>query len=629
DLDNDGDLDLVINNINEEAFIYRNNTRERNLNNYLGIRLAGKKKDVGIGASVLIYVKGQLQRQEVNPNRGYLSCVSTVLNFGTGKSEVVDSVVVNWPDGNIQRFVNVKTNQQFNIAYTVAGTAPRNKPLRVLPSWPVEAIAPLFTKAENILTYKHADVQENDFKRQPLMLFMYSKTGPVMAKADIDKDGLEDLYISGDLENPGFVYRQNEYGKLVKWDTAGFGTDAESCVSAALFFDANGDGAPDLYLARGGYSLFEPNTITLQDQLYLNDGKGGFTLSRGALPNMSASSKSVIRACDYDGDGDPDLFVGGRVIPGMYPVAPQSYLLKNNGKGMFLQVSTPFDKAGMITDAAWLDLNNDGRKDLIFCGEFLPVTVYINSKEGFVEKTKDYFPVSDPGFWNTLKVADLNGDGLEDLVVGNLGSNTQIKASATEPADLYYADFDKNGSIDPFFNFYLGGKSYPFVSRDELNDQIYPMRRKFASYKDYSAATMKEIFSAEDLANATHLQVTETRSVVYLRKGKVFEKQLLPPAAQFSMISRIETGDFNKDGKIDLLLTGNHSDNRLKIGSIDANYGCVLLGDGSGNFKYVDQVQSGLSVAGDVKSMLTIKVKNENIIVAAAGDHPLQFIKTK
>ena len=336
-----------------------------------------------------------------------------------------------------------------------------------------------------------------------------------------------------------------------------------------------------------------------------------------------------MRPCDYDGDGDIDIFVGGRIIPGKYPVTPTSYLLTNNGKGAFTITTTTFSNIGMVSDAQWCDINNDGRKDLILCGEFMPVGIFINTTNGFVDKTAEYFDKPANGLWFSLIVADVDGDGKQDIIAGNIGRNTQIHFSEKEPVEMYYADFDKNGSVDPFLNCYVQGTSYPFVSRDELNDQIYPMRKKFTSYKDYSNATMKDIFSSADLANAAKLTATECNSVCYLSRNGKFEKVILPLQAQFSVVTKIIAEDFDHDGKTDLLLLGNHSDNRLKIGSIDANFGCLLAGDGKGNFTYVSQTASGLSVKGDVKSANIINSNTAKYLVIGVADGPLQFYKMK
>lgn len=638
DLDNDGDLDLVVNNINNEAFVYRNLSREQDHSSYLAVRLQGKGGNTAaIGAKVYVYGKGGLQYEEVDPARGYLSCMSAELHFGFGQETAADSLVIVWPDQRRQKLEAVALNRKLVIKEEgraadaggkeadVAGRAPDAGS-----KGPVAGGEPVgnsvFTPVPPLIDYKQEGFGDNDFKRQLLMLFMYSRMGPVIAGGDVNKDGREDLFISGDKNRPGMLYLQQAGGKF-EAAGPGIGHEDSSTVAAAAFFDANGDGWPDLYIARGGYSLWESHSSALQDELWLNDGKGNLYRSAGALPDVSAGSKSCVRPCDYDGDGDIDLFVGGRVIPGQYPMTPSSYLLTNDGKGHFTVTAAPFDHAGMVTDAQWTDLNGDGRKDLILCGEFMPVMVFINTATGFVDETAAYFGQPQPGFWNTLTLADIDGDGRPDLIAGNLGLNSCIKISPKEPAELYYADFDHNGSIDPFFNFYIQGVSYPFVSRDELNEQMYSMRKKFTSYKDYSNATMKDIFSKEDLDKAGKLTATENRTMCWLNKGDHFVPAELPLQAQFAPVTRILAGDFDRDGHTDLLLLGNHSDNRLKVGSIDANYGCLLTGDGKGAFRYVSQPASGLSIKGDVKSAMEIELGGNRFLVAGVAEGPLQFYR--
>lgn len=619
DLDNDGDLDLVVNNINQLASVYQNMSREHNNTSYLAIKLKGTAKNTNaIGAKVYVYTPGNMQYQEVNPNRGYLSSVSTTLNFGLGQQTTVDSVRIIWPDQSELVMAKVKANQLLDIA---------GQPNEKLTANTVIAKKTIFKSTGPVIDFKPEEITINDFKRQLLMLFMYSKTAPVMAKADVNGDGLEDLYISGDKDSPGKLYLQQAGGKYQVVKLLRGGSENIGTIAAAAFFDANGDGKPDLYLAKGGYSLYEPNTADLQDELYINEGDNRFVLSPYALPLLNANSKSCVRPCDFDGDGDIDLFVGGRVIPGQYPAAPESYLLVNDGKGKFKAVDFPFAKIGMVTDAEWIDLNKDGPKDLVLCGEFMPITVLINTPEGFKDKTTDYFDSPQSGFWFKLAFADVNGDGKPDLIAGNLGTNTQIKATATEPAEMYYADFDGNGSIDPFFNFYVQGKSYPFVSRDELNEQIYPMRKRFSSYKMYADATIHEIFDAPDLAKAKKLSVNTTKTTLFINANGKFVAAPLPAEAQFAPVNQILTGDFDHDGLQDVLLLGNHADNRLKIGSIDANYGCLLKGNGKGGFTYITQPESGLSVTGDVKSAIEVIIGKVPYLVIGTADEALKFYK--
>jgi hypothetical protein len=614
DLDNDGDLDLVVNNINEEASIYQNTSQENHHNAFLSVKLNGQGKNKNaIGAKVSLFNKGTKQYQEVNPGRGYLSCVSSKLTFGLGSSTTIDSVEVIWPDGKLQLLKDVKANQHLVINYKPESAESNTS----------KSSTSLFTKIKTPIDYQIPRNTVNDFKRQPLMLFMYSKTAPIIIKGDVNKDGLEDIFVAGDESNPAKMMMQQKDGsfKSTELDRG----SSTSTTAAALFFDANGDGSLDLYLAKGGYSLYEPNTADLQDQLFLNDGKG--TFSPAPLPKLNENSKSCIRACDYDGDGDLDLFVGGRVIPGQYPSNPTSYLLVNNGKGVFSIASTPFSLVGMVTDGQWIDLNEDGRKDLVMCGEMMPIKVYLNTKTGFEDQTSKYFNTPAYGLWNVLNFADLDGDGSPDLVAGNLGLNTPIKASEKQPAELFYSDFDGNGSIDPFFNFYVQGSSYPFVSRDEINDQIYPMRKKFGSYLAYSNTTMKDLFTAEQIEKSGKLMANTLLTTCFLNKNGVFSPVMLPEQANLSMVTQILSKDYNHDGKPDLLLLGNHSDNRLKLGCMDANYGCLLIGNGKGSFTYVDQSTSGLSIIGDVKSAFEMNINNSNLLVVGVDNEPIQFYK--
>lgn len=620
DLDNDGDLDLVINRINQEAAVYRNNSREQQHSHYLNIQLEFVKPNrYAVGAKVFLYKGHSVQLQERVGARGYLSCMDNRLHFGLGSDAIIDSVRIVWPNTRVQMLHNPLGDRLMTITYNPTAC---EEPAPIAP-----ATGTVFNAPFEPIDYRNECSDQNDFKRQPLMLFMYSKTGPVLAGADVDGDGREDLYISGDKAKPGKLYRQQPDGRFLPAGSLDENKDELAPVSAAVFADVDGDGDPDLYVARGGYGTFQPHTPALQDELYINDGKGRLGIIRDLLPDLSGSAKSCVRPCDFDGDGDIDFFVGGRVIPGKYPVAPRSYLLSNNGKGKFEIVPTSFDSLGMVTDASWMDVNEDGRPDLILCGEFMPVILFLNTAQGFVDKTRDYFGEPSPGIWFSLTQADLNNDGKPDLIAGNLGENSQLHFNQKEPAELWYADFDGNGSIDPFLNFYIDGKSYPYVSRDELNDQIYGMRRKFSSYKDYANAQMNQLFDAEALAKAGKLTASESRSVVFINTGKGFKKQALPVEAQFSVVMKTMVLDYNHDGNRDLLLLGNRSDNRLKIGSIDANYGTLLQGDGKGHFTYIPQKKSGLCLMGDVRSADTIDVGKQPYLVLGICDGPVCFIK--
>jgi hypothetical protein len=623
DLDNDGDLDLVINNINENAFVYRNTARDNTKAGYLSLLLHYKKPNwFATGAKVYVYHRKAVQYAEVNPARGYLSCLPGRLHFGIDSAQTLDSVKIVWPNKTVQVLTNVTANKQLTITYEQPAVPVEEED-------PVYAGKTIFKPADKLFTYKHTDLSENDFKRQLLMLFMYSKTGPVIAKGDVNKDGLDDLFVSGDKDKPGKIYIQNTKGSFYVEPNLIIGDENSSSIAAAAFVDADGDGDQDLYVAKGGYALYEPGSRALQDELYVNDGRGGLTPASGVLPDLSANSKSCVRPGDYDGDGDVDLFIGGRIIPGRYPLAPTSWLLQNDGKGKFTPVAVPFEHIGMVTDAQWADLDNDGRKDLVLCGEFMPIMVFMNTAGGFVDKTSTYFDKPVSGCWSALQVTDVDQDGNDDIIAGNLGLNSCIKVSEKEPGELVYADFDNNGSIDPFFNYYIQGVSYPFVSRDELNEQIYPMRKKFTSYAAYSQATLKDIFTAAELEKANRLVITETRTLLFMNRSGKMVPAALPMQAQFTAVTSILPADYNGDGKKDLLLLGNHSDNRLKIGCINSGYGCLLTGDGKGGFAYVPQPRSGLCIKGDVKGTAEIKTANGRYIVAGICNDAMQFYKVQ
>jgi len=344
--------------------------------------------------------------------------------------------------------------------------------------------------------------------------------------------------------------------------------------------------------------------------LYINDGKGNFTKKTDALPKMLTST-SCVRIADINGDGKPDLFVGGRVIPGRYPETPESYILINDGKGKFSNqtksLSTEIERLGMVTDASWTDLNGDKKPDLIIVGEWMPVTVFINTNGKLVNKTTDYFTKPYVGWWNKIQVDDFNEDGKPDLIVGNIGLNTQCKASDTEPAELIYKDFDDNGSVDPIMSFYIQGKSYPYITRDELLDQMSIMRTRFQDYKSYADASVKEIFTAEELEGAKSLKANYFKTAYFesSANGK-FSEKVLPLQVQVSPVYTITSLDYDQDGKKDLLLCGNVSKARLRFGKYDANYGVLLKGNGKGKFDYVPQLKSGFTLKGDVRSVLPV-----------------------
>ena len=601
DLDNDGALDLIINNINKPAFVYHNLSAEKNAHHFLQVKLEGAAQNTqGLGAKITVYNKGKIQYAEQMPARGYQSSVTPVVHFGLGNDSNIDSIRVVWLSGREQIVHGIKADQQITFNEKDAASSYR---IQIKDD-------PIFKEIKSPLAFAHAQNNVNDFKRQPLMINPMSFFGPCLNKADVNGDGLEDIFAGGTSGQAGVLYMQQRGGQFVMQPQPAFEADKMSEDADAVFFDANGDGFTDLYVASGGYHSFAPGDTRLQDRLYLNNGKGNFKKSEDALPAMHFS-KSCVRISDINGDGHPDAFVGSRVIPGRYPETPQSYILINDGKGRFSDqtknIAPALQYAGMITDAAWLDMNDDTKPDLVIMGEWMPVMVFVNNNGKLEDKTSTYFEKPCYGWWNKLLVQDMNGDGKPDLIAGNLGLNTQCRVSEKEPAEMYFKDFDDNGSVDPILCFYIQNKSYPYITRDELLDQMSTMRTRYTSYKDFADQTLHDIFSSSDLEDAGHLKA-DCLSTTYFEMGSDnrFHGKPLPLPAQASPVFTINALDYDKDGKQDLLLCGNINQARLRFGKYDANYGVLLKGDGSGNFEYVPQWKSGFRLWGDVRSVLQV-----------------------
>ncbi|WP_299534510.1 VCBS repeat-containing protein [Ulvibacterium sp.] len=624
DLDNDGDLDLVVNNIDAEAFVYRNNSETLTTHNYLKVHLKGEGKNtMGIGAKVIVHNAGKKLTQEMIPTRGYQSSMGYYLTFGLGEA-AIDSLTVFWPDNRVQTIQNIAPNQALTLFQKEAQTQSEQ-------SKSTKSTHFVDVGADSILSFVHRENNFIDFKREQLLPHKLSTQGPKMAKADVNGDGLEDVFIGGAKGSSGQLFVQTKTGSFQKSNFQVFEEDINSEDLGVLFFDADNDSDMDLYVVSGG-SDFDIESTDLQDRIYFNSGKGFFKKNGNALPQMYISGSSVA-AGDYDADGDLDLFVGGRLTPGKYPVAPRSYILENDGKGSFTdvtqQVNPDLLNPGMVTDALWTDFNGDGKVDLIVIGEFMGVRLFENSN-GILEEITESAGLKDSeGWWNTIEQADFDADGDMDYVLGNFGLNSQLKATPQEPAELYFKDFDNNGSLDPILCSYVMGESYPVFSKDDLVGQLSGLKNRYINYSDYADQKITDIFAPEELADAQILKSKNFASsyLENLGNGK-FKLVPLPYSAQFAPVYGILILDFNKDNRLDLLLAGNFFGTRVKYGRYDANRGVLLLGNGNGDFNPVPHSKSGLNIAGEVRDILNVELpENERLILLARNNDTLLTYK--
>ncbi len=631
DLDNDGDLDLVVNNIEEEAFVYRNNSEKFNKNHYLKIQLKGDGKNTfGIGSKVIVHNGGQKLVQELIPTRGYQSSVGYTLVFGLGDAEQVDSLTVVWPDSRKQSLTNVKANQTLALNQSESKKG-RNKKVQN----EVEASDQRYftdVSQDSLIPFIHLESNYSDFKREQLLPHKLSTQGPKMAKGDVNDDGLEDIYIGGAKGSPGELLIQTKKGGF-NTTGADFDADSESEDVDALFFDADNDGDLDLYVVSGS-NEFEIDAPELQDRLYLNHGKGGFKKNPTSLPPMAVSG-SCVDANDFDNDGDQDLFVGGRGVPGQYPMSTRSYILENDGKGNFKDIIIPVTKdlesPGMVTDAIWTDFNGDGKADLMLVGEFMAIRAFENTGGQLVELKADSGLTDSQGWWNSIESGDFDNDGDMDYIVGNFGLNSQLKASPDEPVQVYYKDFDNNGSLDPILTSYIMGETYPVFSKDDLLGQLSGLKRKYVNYSDYADQKITDIFTSEELSDAQILEAKNfATSYIENLGNNHFKVTPLPTPAQFAPIYGILVHDFNKDGNLDVILAGNFFGSRVKYGRYDANKGLLLIGDGKGNFKPVNTQESGLNIDGEVRDITFIKLADgKELLLFARNDMGVKTYELK
>ncbi|MEO6547196.1 MAG: VCBS repeat-containing protein [Ferruginibacter sp.] len=616
DLDNDGDMDLVTNNTDEYAGVYQNNAEQVVRNNFLRIKLRGDKgNSIGIGAKLYAMKDGNTYYLEQNPVRGYCSSVDFVLNFGLGKIGLLDSVKVIWNDYKIQVIKNIKANQTITLLQTDA----------ILPANATASSPETFlTEMASTIDFTHVENDYNDFTRQLLLPSYLSRQGPCMATADVNGDGKEDLFIGGAKGQPGQLFIETAGGGFENKMQPAFIKDAGSEDVAAVFFDADKDGDMDLYIGSGGYE-FEEGDPALQDRLYLNDGTGNFTKKLNALPIMYTCTGAV-SANDIDGDGDIDLFVGSRCVPGRYPTSAPAKILLNDGKGVFtdgtVHVCAAMQNIGMVTASVWADVNKDGLKDLVVVGEWMAPKVFVNQKGRLVNASREYMQFAGIGWWNTICAADFDKDGDIDLVLGNQGFNNQFEATATKPVSLCYKDFDGNGSIDPFLFYYIGDTSYPAFSRDDIVQQLPSFNKRFLFYNEYADINEHNMFTKEQLVNAGMLKANNLETVYLENTGKGFVLKHLPPEVQYAPVMAITAADVNNDGNTDMVLGGNNTFTRIKFSRYDANRGALLLGDGKGAFKYIPQWKSGLHINGDVRSIAQL---GNRIIFGMNNSKPVAY----
>lgn len=613
DLDNDGDLEIIVNNINQQTFIFKNKVREQDSvnSNSLKISLNGSGQNrAGIGATVNVYTGGVVQTKYVQPSRGFQSSVEKTLFFGLKQFSKIDSVVVLWPDGRKSLNQKIEANQLLNIYYKESFISPARQPVNQ---------QKYFTEVE-LLDFLHQETSFNDFKIQSLLQHGFSNLGPEIAVADVNIDGLQDLFIGGAYGTSGSIFLQASNGSFIRKDIK---SEAFEDVGA-IFFEANGDDFPDLYVTSGGSERYEGH-INYQDRLYINQGNGNFLLEPSALPEMLTST-SVVRPADFDLDGDQDLFVAGRVVPGKYPQAPESYLLENRN-GAFYNVTSSWSKelqfAGMVTSAIWLDVNKDERPDLIIAGEFMPITVFENKENGLFNITHKSGLQSSEGIWSSLIAADFDNDGDQDLVAGNIGYNTAFKVKEQEPLQLFYADFDGNSTIDPIFSAYEEGNSYPIASLNLLGQQLPKLKKKLLKYRDFAQASSTEVLQILAAEHRTlSCKVAATSFIENIGNGQ-FKISPLPVEAQVAPTNTIIAEDLNHDGFLDLILAGNNYNREVIGGRYDASIGNVLLNNGSNTFKALTTQESGFFVGGDARSMARITVKDHLYLLIAQNNSKL------
>lgn len=617
DLDGDGDLDLVVNNLEDEAFIFANKASDSG-NTYLRVKLQGPEKNLaGLGAKITIYYQGQLQHFENKTVRGYLSSSEPIAHFGLGKVATIDSMKIRWNGGKVSNLQNIKTNQLLEVRYdqaTQQPEMPKEQPL-------------LFAEVDNNLfnlPFVHKENTFNEYEEQVLLPHMFSRSGPFISVADVNGNGAEDFYVGGAAGQAGSLYIQ-QGGKLVKKSVPAFEQDKSYEDMGVAFFDATGNGHPDLYIVSGG-SEFAEGSKLYQDRLYLNDGRGNFTKS--SLPEISSSGSCVV-PFDVDDDGDLDLFVGGQVVAGAYPKAPKSYVLMNEGgkfTDMTHEIAPELAEIGMVNSAVWAKIDGDERAKLVVVGEWMPIRIFDYQQGKLADVSSRYGLGKTEGWWNKVVAADTDSDGDLDLIIGNQGENYKFKASDEKPFHVYAKDFDGNGTNDVFLAKHNNKDLVPIRGRECSSQQMPGIARKFPSYQAFAGANLPQIIG-KDLQNALHYQAHLFSSVVLINENGKFNIQRLPTEAQFSAVNSILVQDFDGDGRNDLLLAGNKFDAEVETTPADASPGLFLKGMENLQFRSHKPIESGFFVPYNVKDMQAIKVNGEWVILVTENNGLLRAFR--
>ncbi|NJB71567.1 hypothetical protein GGR42_002029 [Saonia flava] len=624
DLDNDGDLEIVLNNIDDEAVVFENNSAS--VNNFLKLHFKGKDKNThGLGVRAYIKTDDGVQMQELTLTRGFQSSVAPELHFGLGKNEIINELKIVWPDKKEQLINNIKANETLTISY--ADALDINTPM-------VEKSL-LFSSIKdtvNFPTFRHKENIYNDFENEILLPHRTSTFGPALAVGDLNMDGKEDYFIGGAKSYKGGLYFQTENG-FQPQENDFLEKDKDYEDLGATIFDADADGDYDLYVVSGG-NEFSKDSEMLQDRLYLNDGKGNLIKNDTALPKMTTSGSRVYHA-DFDQDGKEDILVLGRLVPGNYPSPAKSYLLKNigdNGNAKFIDVTesqiSEFESLGMATSAELTDFNNDGWLDIIVVGEWMPIRVFQNMKTGFKEVTNDVGLNDDTtGWWWSIKGGDFDNDGDTDYIVGNLGLNYKYKAKEEETFDIYFNDFDKNNQGDIILSYYNEGKQFPVRGRECSSQQIPAIKIKYPDYESFSNATLEDVYTKNDLENSLHYQVKSFASVYLENKNGQFIVHQLPDQAQLSSINQIMVQDYTGDGNLDVLIVGNLYWSEVETPRNDAGTGLFMIGDGQGSFSTIPANKSGFFTLGDAKDMAAIEMAHKKIFIVAKNSGYNEYLQ--